>query len=218
MDRISEIIRILQKIYRVKISKEDPFRVLIRVMLSHRTLDKTSIPAAERLFSRADTPEKILKLSKKEIEKIIYPVGFYKMKSKNILKTCAMLVGKFSREVPHTMEELIQFPGVGVKSAAIVLVWGYGIPAVAVDSHVNRVMQRIGIVEKDSRPAKTQGVLEKIIPENLKPISNFLFVQFGREICQPRIPLCYKCPIVKLCEYEPKNLEQKKIIPLRIYS
>lgn len=209
MTRITKIIKILQKKFKVKFEKGDPFRVLIGVMLSHRTKDTTSWPATNRLFARADTPEKILKISAKEIEKIIYPVGFYKTKAKRILQTCKMLIENFDGKVPNTMEELMQFPGVGPKSAAIVLVWGFEIPAVPVDSHVNRVMQRIGVVKKGLQPEKTQKILEEIIPENLKLVANHSIVQFGREICQPRKPLCYKCPIVKLCDYKPKNLKPK---------
>lgn len=208
---IEKIILGINKLYDVKIEKENPFRVLIGVMLSHRTKDTTSYPATNRLFATADTLEKILELSAKEIAKIIYPVGFYKTKAKRILQTCKILIENFGGKVPSTMEELTQLPGVGPKSAAIVLVWGFGIPAVPVDSHVNRVVQRIGIVKKDLPPEKTQKILEETIPENLKLIANHAIVQFGREICQPRKPLCYKCPIVKLCGYEQKNLKPKNV-------
>lgn len=203
-----KIINRLNKLYLVEVVKEDPFEILIHGMLSHRTKDETTFPAQERLLKVANTPAKILKLSAREIQKLIYPVGFYKQKSKNILKTCKMLLEKFDGKVPNEKEELMQLPGVGPKTASLVLVWGFNIPAIPVDVHVNRISQRLGIVPNGNKPEKTQVVLEELLTSEFKKekiIMNRVFVEFGKDICKPNAPQCYRCPIYDYCKYENKE-------------
>ena len=203
-----KIIKCLNKLYPVKIRRERPFEILIHGMLSHRTKDETTFPAQARLLKVANTPGKMMKLSRKEIQKLIYPVGFYKQKSKNILKSCKILIEKFNGKVPQTKEELMQLPGVGPKTASLVLVWGFNIPTIPVDVHVNRISQRLGIVPQENKPEKTQQVLENLIPDNLKEqkiIVNRVFVEFGKDVCRPVSPQCYRCPIYDFCKYEKKE-------------
>lgn len=203
-----KIINRLNKLYPVEVVKEDPFEILIHGMLSHRTRDETTFPAQERLLKVANKPAKILKLSAREIQKLIYPVGFYKQKSKNILKTCKMLLERFGGKVPKTKEELMQLPGVGPKTASLVLVWGFNIPAIPVDVHVNRISQRLGIVQNGNKPEKTQVILEELLTSEFKKekiVMNRVFVEFGKDLCKPRAPQCYRCPIYDYCKYENKE-------------
>ena len=201
----TEVMEILGKIYPQEIEAEDPFRVLIQVMLSHQTTDTISFPAAERLLELADSPEKIVILPIKKIAKKIFPVGFYNTKARNIKATCKILLEKYNGDVPDTKEELVQLPGVGPKSASIVLAYGFGIPTIAVDTHVNRISQRLGWVKNGTKPEKTQEVIEKIIPKNYHLAANHVLVEFGRDVCKSQRPQCYRCPIYKFCKYEKKS-------------
>jgi len=207
MKDVEKIIKILQKEFNVNIKLGDPFRILIGVMLSHRTTDKTSWPATDRLFKRANSPRKIYNLSAKKIEKIIYPVGFYRNKSKNLRRVCKILLENYNGKVPRIREELMKLPGVGGKSADIILSYAYGEPVIAVDSHVNWVSNVLGWTDS-KKPEKIREDLHKIIPKKHRLILNDLLVNFGRDICNTGRPKCYKCPIVKLCPYPKKNLKQ----------
>jgi endonuclease-3 len=206
--RIVKIVQILNRKYNVRIKRSEPFQTLISCILSQRTKDETTGPAADRLFKVADTPAKMLKLSSRRIANIIYPVGFYNQKAKRIRRVCRILLNKYGGRVPKTRDELMQLPGVGAKTAAIVLAYAFGKPNVAVDTHVNRISKRLGFVKENSKPEKTQEVLERLIPVNRQIIVNHLFVTFGKAICQPRVPKCYICPVEKLCPYPNKNLRQ----------
>lgn len=207
--RMTKIIRILQKKCKVRTWRERPFRVLIACVLSQRTKDETTDPASDRLFRAADTPQKMLRLSVKRIARLIYPVGFYNQKSKRIKKICRILLNKYGGRVPHTRDELMELPGVGAKTASIVLAYAFGVPTIAVDTHVNRISKRLGFVAENSKPEKTQEFIEKIIPKKYQIMANHLLVTFGKEICQPRVPKCYACPVEKLCPYPNKNFGKK---------
>ncbi len=203
---ILKIIEELNKVYDVKLRHGKPFDILIHGILSARTKDEISFPAQERLFKLANTPGKILKLSTKQIEKAIYPVGFYRVKAKRIKEACKFLVKNFKGNIPKDRESLMKIPGVGGKIADIILLFAYSQDVVPVDVHVAVVSKRLGIT-KNNNPEKIREDLHKIIPKKFRAIVNQLFVQFGKEICQTRKPLCYKCPIINLCPYEPKNLK-----------
>jgi endonuclease-3 len=202
---ILKIIKELNKLYDVKFRKENPFRLLIGVLLSQRTRDEVSWPANDRLFDRAKNVDDFLKLSQKEIEKIIYPVGFYRQKAKRIKQICKILLEKYNEKVPNTREELMKLPGVGPKTADIVLCYSYGLPVIAVDTHVAAVSKRLHLT-KYSDPEKIREDLHRQIPEKLRAIVNLLFVGFGKDICRTIKPKCYICPIVNLCLYKHKNL------------
>jgi len=203
--KIEKIIQILQKRYKVKLVREDPFRVLIGVVLSHRTKDDTSWSAADRLFSRAKNLNGFLKLSEKEIAKIIYPVGFYNQKAKRIKKICRIIKEKYHGKVPNEREKLMGLPGVGLKSANIVLSHGFGVPVIATDTHVAVISRRWHLTEHDD-PDKITEDLEREIPLKYKMIFNSLLVEFGKEFCTARFPKCRICPVLKSCPYENKNL------------
>lgn len=204
--KIDKVIKILQKKYKIKPWKANPFKILISTILSQRTKDEVTREASKRLFKVADTPEKILKLSEKQIAKLIYPTGFYRQKAKKIKKVCKILLEKYEGKVPNSREELMKLHGVGSKTASVVLAYGFGIPTIPVDVHVNRISKRLELVPDNYKPEKTQEVLEKIIPKNLHIMVNHLLVTFGKDICRPVKPRCRICPILKFCPYEKKNL------------
>jgi len=203
---VEKIIDILKKRYPYKHKTSNPCRSLITTILSQRTRDETTAGAAERLFAVAKTPKEMVKLSEKKIARLIYPVGFYEQKAKNIKKASRILLEKYSGKVPSDRELLMELPGVGGKTADCVLCFAFDRDVVPVDVHVAVIAQRLGLT-KQKDPEKIRNDLDKIIPNNLKKVVNHLFVEFGKEICQTRLPKCYICPIGKLCPYEKKNLK-----------
>ena len=178
--------------------RRDPFRVLISCILSLRTKDEVTKEASKRLFEAASTPEEMLKLSEEEIAKLIYPVGFYNTKAKNIKEICRTLVEKYNGRVPDTMDELLKLKGVGRKTANLVLVEGYDKPGICVDTHVHRICNRLGWVQTKT-PEETEKELRKILPRKYWKEINRWFVAFGKTICRPISPLCSKCPVEELC-------------------
>ncbi len=198
LKNVEKIIKILKKRYKVKVRKEHPFRVLIHGILSSRTKDDTTFPAQDRLLKAASTPEKILKLSAKQIEKLIYPVGFYRTKSKRVREACKLLIKKFGGKVPKKREQLMEIPGVGGKISDIVMLFGFGKDVVPVDSHVAWVSNQLKWTNS-SKPEKIREDLHKLFPEKQRPIVNQLLVQHGREVCNTGRPKCEICPIEKYC-------------------
>lgn len=176
-----------------------PFMVLISCILSLRTKDNTTMQASERLFNLARTPEAMKALSIKTIEKVIYPVGFYRNKAKAIKNICKDLVEKYYLKVPDTIDELLKLHGVGRKTANLVVTIGYGKPGICVDTHVHRVTNRWGYV-KTKTPEETEFALRKKLPEKYWIIINDLLVTFGQNICKPISPLCSQCKLYKYCE------------------
>ena len=183
-----------------KVAKEkrSPYRVLISTLLSLRTKDETTLKASERLFKVADTPEKMLKLSKEQIEKLIYPVGFYHRKAEQILKISKILIEKYGGKVPDDLDELLKLPGVGRKTANLVLNEGFGKLGICVDTHVHRISNRLGLV-KTKIPEQTEFALRKILPKKYWIIFNTLLVTLGQNICTPISPKCSICPIEQYC-------------------
>ena len=183
-----------------KVAKEkrSPYRVLISTLLSLRTKDETTLKASERLFKVADTPEKMLKLSKEQIEKLIYPVGFYHRKAEQILKISKILIEKYDGKVPDKLDELLKLPGVGRKTANLVLNEGFGKLGICVDTHVHRISNRLGLV-KTKTPEQTEFALRKILPKKYWIIFNTLLVTLGQNICTPISPKCSICPIEQYC-------------------
>jgi len=176
-----------------------PFQVLISCILSLRTKDTTTGPAAKRLFKMAKTPKAMLKLSNKKIEKLIFPVGFYPTKAKYIKKTCRILVEKYNSKVPDKEEELLKLPGIGRKCMGIVMCYGFGKNShIPVDTHVHKLTNRLGWV-KTKTPEKTEQELIKIIPRKYWHDLNNLLVTHGQNVCVPVSPFCSKCYIRKYC-------------------
>jgi len=177
----------------------DPYLVLISCILSLRTKDKTTIEASRRLFKAADTPDKIIRLPRQRIEKLIYPVGFYRNKTKVIRDISAGIVNDFSGHVPDDLDSLLKFKGVGRKTANLVLGLGYNIPAICVDTHVHRISNRLGWV-RAKKPEQTENALKKIIPSDYWIKLNTILVAFGQNICLPVSPFCSKCAVYRHCK------------------
>ncbi len=208
---IGEILKILNKKYKIKAEKERPFEVLVHGILSTRTKDETTFAAQYRLLKLANIPKKLSKLDVRTIQKTIYPVSFYKTKSKLLKKAAEMLLADFNGNVPSSKEQLLKLPGVGPKVASLVQVWGFGMPSIPVDTHVNRISQRLGIVPKNNKPENTQIVLESILKPAQRMIANHVLVTFGQGICRPIAPQCYRCPIYSYCKFEKKEYYKNRI-------
>ena len=178
---------------------KDPFAVLISCLLSLRTKDETTAVASKKLFALATTPRQMLGLSIPQIEKAIYPVGFYHTKARRIKEICKVLLEKYKGKVPETIEELIQLNGVGRKTAGIVMCYGHnkGV-SIPVDSHVHQISNRLGWVQTKT-PEKTEEALMKLIPKPYWRDLNDIFVTFGQHVCVPVSPFCSKCVISKYC-------------------
>jgi len=177
---------------------KDPFLILISCILSLRTKDKISRLASERLFSLAKSPKQILKLSLAKIRKLIYPVGFYRIKSIRIREICSDLIKRFDGKVPDNLEDLLSLKGVGRKTANLVLTLGFGKLGICVDTHVHRISNRLNIVDT-ANPLQTELELRKILPQKYWLEYNDLLVTFGQNICKPISPLCSKCTIRSYC-------------------
>lgn len=177
---------------------ESPFRVLISCILSLRTQDGTTAKASHRLFAAADSPEAMLKLTAKELESLIYPVGFYKTKAKNILDLCRTLLDDYHGKVPDEIDELLKLKGVGRKTANLVVTLGYKKPGICVDTHVHRISNRWGYV-KTGTPEKTEFALRAKLPKPYWIEYNDLLVSFGQHLCRPISPVCSACPVKKYC-------------------
>jgi len=175
-----------------------PFEVLVSTLLSLRTKDEVTGEAARRLLDVARTPEAMVALSPKKIEDLIYPVGFYPTKAKRLLSISRILLDRYGGKVPDTLEALTALPGVGRKTANLVLVEGFKIPAICVDTHVHRISNRIGYV-KTKTPDKTELALRKKLPKRHWVRYNELLVAFGQTLCRPISPFCSRCPVSDMC-------------------
>ena len=177
----------------------DPYLVLVSCLLSLRTKDKTTVEASNRLFKIADTPQKMLKVPPAKLEKIIYPVGFYRTKARVISGINRRIIKDFGGRVPSKLEDLLSLKGVGRKTANLVLGLGFNIPAICVDTHVHRISNRLGWI-KTKNPEQTEIELEKIIPKNYWIELNTALVTFGQNICLPVSPYCSKCQVMNYCK------------------
>jgi len=177
---------------------KDPYKILIGTLLSLRTKDAVTKQASNKLFATADTPEKIVELSQKQIEKLIFPVGFYHRKAENIKLVSKIILQKYAGKVPDNLDELLSLPGVGRKTANLVLVLGFDKFGVCVDTHVHRISNRWGFVKTKS-PEETEFALRKKLPKKYWKIYNDYLVSFGQNICKPISPICSKCKIEKWC-------------------
>ena len=184
-----------------RISEEyrTPFHVLVSCVLSLRTKDAVTSEASAKLFARAGSPEELLKIPGRELERLIYPVGFYRTKAKNLRAICSILLEKFDGKVPREFELLMSLPGVGRKTANLVLAKGFGIPAICVDTHVHRISNRLGWI-RTKNPGETEKELKKLLPREHWIEINDLLVPFGQKICQPVSPWCSRCDVEELCE------------------
>jgi endonuclease III len=182
----------------IEAQTRDPFKVLVATILSARTLDETTTAASLRLFERAKNPQELRKLTEKEIEKLIFPVGFYRMKAKHLKQLPDVLEKEFGGEIPQNVEELTKLPGVGRKTANLVVAVAFKKPAVCVDIHVHRIFNRLGYI-KTKTPLETEMELRRIFPKKFWTTFNSYFVSFGQNTCRPVNPKCDKCPISCYC-------------------
>ncbi len=197
--RVIEQARKIVEMFPRSFKDRDPFRVLIKTILSQRTKDENTDRAAERLFSAGyDTPEKLAKAKPEEIYDLIRPAGMFRQKAERIIEVSKMIVENFSGNVPDNLEDLLKLPGVGRKTANIVLYVSFGKPALAVDTHVHRISNRLGWV-RTKTPEETEFELMKLLPKDLWGPINGSMVEFGRRICLPRNPRCGKCPFKGEC-------------------
>jgi endonuclease III len=180
-------------------SGRDPFRILISCVLSLRTKDKTTGEASARLFALAHTPTGLLALPRKTIERAIYPVGFYRTKAKAIQAICRRLLDVYGGRVPETIDELVTLPGVGRKTANLVVTVGYCKPGICVDIHVHRISNRWGYV-RTKTPEETERALRETLPKRYWITYNDLLVPYGQNICQPVSPFCSQCKLADVCD------------------
>ena len=176
----------------------DPFRVLIACILSLRTQDGTTGPAAARLFAVADTPAAMLRVPAARIAQLIYPVGFYRTKAGVIREICRDLLAHFDGRVPDDIDALLTLKGVGRKTANLVITMGYGKPGICVDTHVHRISNRLGYV-RTRDPEATEMALRAQLPRRFWIGYNDLLVSFGQNVCTPLSPHCSACPVRTLC-------------------
>ncbi len=179
--------------------EEDPFQVLIATLLSARTQDATTLAASTRLFRRARTPRTMAKLTVGQIERLIYPVSFYRNKARHVKATCRQLVERFSGRVPTTMEELLGLPGVGRKTANLVLILAFkSVRNICVDTHVHRISNRLGWV-RTRTPDETEQALYRATDDRWWPFLNLYLVTWGQNVCRPVVPRCGDCAIRPFC-------------------
>jgi len=183
----------------VEQERRSPFHLLVACIISLRTKDEVTAEASARLFKLAETPKELAARAEEEIATAIYPAGFYRNKSRQLREISKILEEQHGGEVPADLEALLALPGVGRKTANLVLGLGFGIPAICVDTHVHRIPNRMGMVST-SKPVETEKALEIILPRESWIDINDLLVTFGQNCCRPVSPLCSSCPLADLCE------------------
>lgn len=205
---IDKVIKILGETYpnaECELNFKSPYELLVATILSAQCTDKRVNVVTDELFKEYNTPEKMVSLTEEELGEKIRSCGFYKNKSKNILETSKLIITEHGGEVPKTMEKLVSLPGVGRKTANVVLSNAFGVPAIAVDTHVFRVSNRIGIAHGNT-PEQVEQQLMKNIPKNMWSITHHYLIWHGRNICKARKPDCEICPVAPYCEYYLENV------------
>lgn len=179
-------------------NSQTPFRILIATILSLRTKDTLTAVVAPRLFAAADTPETMLALSEEQIAELIYPVGFYRNKARSIREISALLLEQYDGQVPADLDALLALPGVGRKTANLVVTMGFGLPGICVDTHVHRITNRWGYIQTKT-PEETEFALREKLPLKHWNVINGLLVTLGQNICHPTSPRCRSCPVAAYC-------------------
>lgn len=201
---IPAILRALARLYprgeKSWAKRSDPFHTVIATIMSAQTTDAQVDIVTPELFRRYPTPAKLAKARLRDVETIIKPVGLYKAKAKNIIAASKIIEKEFGGEVPATREELMSLPGVGRKTANVVLIKSFGQPAMPVDTHVFRVVNRIGLA-RGKTPEAVEAGLMKVIPEKKLGAAHFWLIHHGRTLCSARSPKCDQCPLAKCCDY-----------------
>ncbi|MCS3923547.1 endonuclease III domain-containing protein [Methanosalsum natronophilum] len=178
--------------------KDEPFYVLISTVLSQRTRDEITYKSSLKLMSRFSSARSLSNASLEEIELLIKDVGFYRVKAQRIKQIAKIIENDYDGEVPDTLDELLKLPGVGSKTANCVLIYSFGVDTIAVDTHVHRISNRLGLVESET-PEETESLLKATIPKKYWKDINELFVQLGQNVCRPMNPKCDICMIESTC-------------------
>ncbi|TXJ38551.1 endonuclease III domain-containing protein [Brachyspira aalborgi] len=182
------------------VTNRDAYKILISTMLSLRTKDSTTRDASMRLFEKAGNPKDMLKLSEEEIAKLIYPVGFYRVKAKNILEVSQTIIDDYNGKVPDEIDELLKLRGVGRKVANLVVTEAFDKYGICVDTHVHRISNRFGYVST-KKPEQTEFALRKKLPKKYWRVYNDTLVIYRQNLCKPINPLCNQCSVSKYCDY-----------------
>jgi endonuclease-3 len=200
--QITEAVELLEAKYQahpLRISRRTrPFRTLVSTLMSARTKDPVTVEATKRLFSEIDTPQDLLAMPEDRIAQLVYPVGFYKTKAKHLHELARILLERFGGEVPQTREELMELPGVGRKTANLILSVAFDVPAICVDTHVHRISNRLGWVETESVD-DTEVALMKLLPQDKWAVINRVLVNHGQQTCHPTSPRCSECMLADTC-------------------
>ena len=183
----------------IKVKTESPFKILVATILSARTRDETTVKVCEKLFKKVENFKDLKKLNLKQIEKLIYPVGFYKNKSKQLKKLPGVIFEEFDGKIPEEIDDLIKLPGVGRKTANLVRISAFDKYGICVDTHVHRIFSRIGYLKTDTPYETEMKLREKLRKKYWKRI-NYLLVSHGQNTCSPISPFCSKCVIKKYCK------------------
>ncbi len=186
-----------------ELNYKTPFELLIAVILSAQATDISVNKATDKLYPVACTPESILLLGVEGLKRYIRTIGLFNSKAENIIKTCRILIDKHASEVPRTREELEALPGVGRKTANVILNTAFGEPTIAVDTHIFRVANRTGLAHGKT-PLEVEKRLTKLTPDEFKKNAHHWLLLHGRYTCKARVPLCGECPIIQWCEYKKK--------------
>lgn len=181
-------------------TNKDAYKILISTMLSLRTKDAATRDASMRLFEKAGNPKEMLKLSEEKIAKLIYPVGFYRVKAKNILEVSKIIIEDYDGKVPDEIDELLKLKGVGRKVANLVVTEAFDKDGICVDTHVHRISNRFGYVST-KKPEQTEFALRKKLPKEYWRVYNDTLVIYGQNLCKPINPMCDKCSVSKYCDY-----------------
>ena len=207
-EKIREIFKRLNEIYTVRTFLDhDPYKVLIRTILSQRTRDENTDQAANALFDVYPDIYSVADAPVEEVQKLIKPAGFYRVKAGRIQEVSRILIDQYGGEVPNDMDELLTLPGVGRKTANCVFVFAFREAAIPVDTHVHRISNRWGIADT-KKPEDTEFVLMEKVPKDRWVDLNDLMVQFGQTICRPIGPQCDICPLTDLCQYDGEDNEK----------
>ena len=201
-EQVIEIFKRLKEIYTIRIFEgKDPYKVLIRSILSQRTRDENTDQATANLFNKYPDINSVANAPVEDIEELVHPAGFYHVKAARIQEVSQIIIDEYDGVVPDNMKELLDLPGVGRKTANCVLVFAFCKPAIPVDTHVHRISNRWGLVDT-SKPEQTELELMKIVPKDMWIELNDIMVQFGQTICKPTSPQCGDCPLIGLCAFD----------------
>lgn len=198
--KLKEIYPELSKPFVSEMAKKekDPFKILVSCILSLRTKDELTEVVSNRLFERIRSPEDLMNMDEEELQKIIYPVGFYRTKAKTLKEIAKILIENYGGKVPDRLEELLKIKGIGRKTANLVITEAFNKDGICVDTHVHRISNRMGLVSTKD-PHKTEEELKKILPKKYWKIINKMFVSFGKKVCTPISPKCSECPFSMDC-------------------